>query len=167
MSKKVFVINGSAGVGKDTFCNLVGKFTKVRIVSSVDPIKYLAKLTGWNGVKDEKSRKFLSDLKDLTTAFNDYPMECLKTCYKEFMEWETDEAILFIHIREPKEVLRACTEFNAKSILVINTNIKHIASNHADSEVYDYKYDYIIDNSGSLNSLRNVASRFVYDIQLR
>ena len=34
-------------------------------ISSVDKVKEAAKvLAGWNGEKDEKSRKFLSDLKD-------------------------------------------------------------------------------------------------------
>jgi adenylate kinase family enzyme len=65
MTKLAFVINGSGGAGKDTLCELAAKHFKTVNVSSIDPIKKIARENGWNGEKDLKSRKFLADLKQV------------------------------------------------------------------------------------------------------
>ena len=62
-NKTVIVINGVGGVGKDTLCDIASKYYKVMNVSSVDPIKDAARILGWDGAKEPKDRKFLSDLK--------------------------------------------------------------------------------------------------------
>ena len=61
--KLVIVVNGSGGVGKDTLCNFVGEKYASESVSSIDPIKKLAAECGWDGGKDDKSRRFLAELK--------------------------------------------------------------------------------------------------------
>ena len=66
MDKHIFIINGSGGVGKDTFVGLVStqlndmlkKFHTVINFSSVDKVKEIAKEIGWDGKKTEKNRKF-------------------------------------------------------------------------------------------------------------
>lgn len=156
--KKVYIINGSGGVGKDTFCSLVGKYVPVSVISSVDPIKLLAKEIGWDGQKTERDRKFLSDLKDLTTEYNDYPMQYMKRSVSGFLN--SDSKCLFIHIREPKEIEKAVKEFEAKTILVVNPNVKQISTNHADANVGEYYYDHLINNSGTLNQLDGMAKAF-------
>jgi adenylate kinase len=62
MNKAVIIINGAGGVGKDTICDLAAKHFKVKNISSITPIKELAARCGWGGEKDDKARKFLSDL---------------------------------------------------------------------------------------------------------
>ena len=42
MSKQIFIINGSGGVGKDTFCEKCGLYTDVKVVSSIDLVKHFA-----------------------------------------------------------------------------------------------------------------------------
>ena len=100
MSKqRIFIINGSGGVGKDTFVELFTKHygeEKVWNYSSVDKVKRIAKEIGWTGTKTEKDRKFLSDLKLLTTEYNDMPMEDLKEKVKEFRSSQAE--MLFLHI---------------------------------------------------------------------
>ena len=39
MKKQIVIINGSAGVGKDTFVNLVSKYVPTMKYSSIDRIK--------------------------------------------------------------------------------------------------------------------------------
>ena len=75
MKKHIFIINGSGGVGKDTFCSMVNEISINRSYSysSVTKIKEIASELGWEGKKTEKDRKFLSDLKDLSTKYNDLP----------------------------------------------------------------------------------------------
>lgn len=159
MSKKVFIINGSGGVGKDTFCEYVGHYAKVKVISSIDLVKDYASKMGWNGSKTPRDRKFLSDLKDLLTKYNDYPFRDI--CQKVLWFKEDDNEFLFIHIREPEEIDRAKKEFNAHTILMVNDNVKGIYSNHADARVLEYNYDIVIDNSGTLKDLEIIAKDFV------
>ena len=56
--KNIVIINGYGGSGKDTFVEFVSKYNKVYNFSSVDKVKEIAKLIGWNGKKEEKDRKF-------------------------------------------------------------------------------------------------------------
>ena len=59
--KQVVVINGCAGVGKDTFVNCLSKYVPVQHISIVDGVKEVARSEfGWNGGKSEKERKFLN-----------------------------------------------------------------------------------------------------------
>lgn len=168
LNKQIFVINGSGGVGKDTFVKLVSEevnnifksFHTVLNFSSVDEVKKIAKEIGWDGKKTEKDRKFLSDLKLLTTEYCDMPFKSMKLKVKEFKNDKTS-FILFLHIREPIEIKRAVVEFNAKTILILRNSIKHITSNIADKNVYSYNYDYIIDNNGTINELRDKVKSFV------
>lgn len=46
MNKIVIIINGRGGVGKDTLCDFAAKHYKVENISSITPIKDLAKLCG-------------------------------------------------------------------------------------------------------------------------
>ena len=159
LSKKVFIINGSGGVGKDTFCEYVGHYAKVKVISSIDLVKDYASKMGWNGSKTPRDRKFLSDLKDLLTKYNDYPFRDI--CQKVLWFKEDDNEFLFIHIREPEEIDREKREFNAHTILMVNDNVKGIYSNHADARVLEYNYDIVVDNSGTLKDLEIIAKDFV------
>ena len=160
MSKQIFIINGSGGVGKDTFCEKCGHYTDVKVVSSIDLVKHFATEMGWSGHKTPRDRRFLSDLKDLLTAYNDLPFKDIKQKVNEFKQ-DTDNMFLFIHIREPEEIERAKKEFGAHTVLVVNDNVLGIYSNHADGRVLEYDYDVVIDNSGTLEELEQEAKRFV------
>lgn len=171
MKKQIFVINGSGGVGKDTFVEMVTtemndtmkKFHTVINFSSVDKVKEIAKEIGWNGKKSEKDRKFLSDLKILTSEYCDMPFKSMKDKVSEFLKNE-EAILLFLHIREPIEISRAVNEFGAKTILVTRNSVKHITSNMADENVFDYNYDFVIDNSGTKEELNNKAKDFILEV---
>ena len=168
MNKQIFIINGSGGVGKDTFVELVSvelnsmlkKFHTVVNFSSVDKVKEIAREIGWNGGKTEKDRKFLSDLKILTSKYCDMPFKSMKNKVEEFYE-DKESCFLFLHIREPEEIKRVVNEFNAKTICIVSNRVKHITSNTADENVFNYNYDFIIDNSGSKQDLQQKAKCFV------
>ena len=170
MIKQVFIINGSGGVGKDTFielmCNQALDKVKIGNYSSIDKVKEIAKAIGWNGEKTERDRKFLSDLKLLTTEYNNMPLNDMKEYAKNFMDDETDNKILFLHIREPEEIEKAVNEFkeyNVKTILVKRDCVKHIVSNMADENVYNYNYDIVIENNGTLENLTSMSKQFLND----
>ena len=160
--KRAFIINGVGGVGKDTFIELVSKYSGVRNFSSVDEVKHYAKMMGWNGEKDKKSRKFLSDLKDILTEYNDKPFTYLQSCVNRFLK-DKESEFCFLHIREPEEIQRAKEAFNAITILVTRDNIEQVKGNHADEQVLQYTYDVHIRNDNSLKWLDALAKKFVSD----
>lgn len=157
--KKIFILNGSGGVGKDTFVDLVSNYIPTIHFSSVTKIKEIAKAIGWDGGKTEKDRKFLSDLKILCTEYNNLPFNSMKEMVNEFLN--SDANALFIDIREPNEIEIAKQAFNAETVLVKRDSVVHITSNIADANVYNYQYDHIIENNGSIKDLDNTAKKFV------
>lgn len=159
MNKKIFIINGSGGVGKDTFVNMVGKYVPTVNFSSVDKIKEIARLVGWEGGKTDKDRKFLSDLKKLITEYNDMPYKTVVEKIKNFKEDVVNE-YLFLHIREPEEIKRIDSEYDVSTILV-KRPIEQITSNDADGRVNEYNYDIVINNTGDLTELNDLAKMFV------
>lgn len=161
MNKQVIIINGTGGSGKDTFVRFCSEFAKVTNISSVDKVKEAAKiLVGWNGEKNEKARKLLVDLKQLSIKYNDYPTKYIQEQYKIFEK--SDSQYLFIHIREIEEIEKIKKLLNAKTLLVLNPRVALITSNSSDANVYKYEYDYKIENSGSLEDLKQKAKEFIY-----
>lgn len=152
--KLTVVINGAGGVGKDTLCNIAAGQYRVRNVSSITPIKEIAAMCGWNGEKTDRARKFLSDLKLLTIAYNDYPSRWLDRQYRAFLDG--DEEIMFVHIREPQEIAKfvRLTGGTAKTLLVRGGDrmAKKTGKygNTADDLVENYPYDYYFMNDRSV-----------------
>lgn len=165
MSAQIVIINGMPRAGKDAFCEFCAKHSIARTYSSVDYIKSVAKYLGWDGVKDERGRKFLSDLKDAATAYCDLPMLKMMEFRDMIEETIPYTDIIFFHIREPAEIARAKKEFNAITVLIKRPDAEKIASNHADREVEDIDYDYTVYNNGTLDELDWMANQFCNRVQ--
>ena len=151
MKKLVVVINGAGGVGKDTMCGFAAQEYKVRNVSSVDPIKAIARMAGWDGDKSDKSRKMLSDLKMLFTQYNDLCLRYITEQYGQFLTG--DEQVMFVHIREPEEIARfvAVAPEHIKTLLITNSaKEQHVYQNASDDNVSEFDYDAVYDNKLSL-----------------
>ncbi len=160
MEKRIIIINGMGGSGKDTFVEFCAKYAKVMNVSSVDKVKEAAKiLVGWDETKDEKSRKLLVDLKRLSIEYNDYPTKYILQSSKEFLT--NDKDILFIHIREISEIEKIKKLLDAETLLLSNPRVKKITSNSSDANVDNYNYDIHIENSGTLEELEQKAIEFI------
>ena len=159
MIKKVLVTNGLPRSGKDTFAAFVGAYIPTIKYSCVDEIKKIAKFTGWDGEKNPTSRRYLAELKRLTTEFNDFPFKCLRRKFNEFMMTKEDSVLIF-DIREPAEIERAKKEFGAESILIVNNRCEK-QGNYADDGVMDAKYDYVIFNNGTLSEFKRETYMFV------
>lgn len=174
IGKWIIIINGSGGSGKDTFCNLVGEKIPSLNISTIEPAKRcLKELVGIDYVegetpKTEKLRKLLSSLKQLSIEFNDY---ATKYVINEIDKFNKDEKnkIMFIHMREPSEIKKTIELVESEypdsriiSLLVENDNIPKITSNDSDKNVFEYRYDYKIDNSGTLEDLDTEICKFLH-----
>ena len=153
MAKTVIIINGPGGVGKDTLCAMAAKHFRVENISSITPIKEVASLCGWDGAKDDRSRRFLSELKRLTVEYNDYPTLWATEQYRRFLEGDCE--ILFVHIREPEEIAKLvrATDGAARTLLIRGGDRmkKTCYGNRSDDEVENYDYDYYFNNDKSLD----------------
>lgn len=166
---ETIVINGYPESGKDTFVNfcrdIVGEAYCINI-STVDFVKYIAAKCGWDGTKTPKNRKFLSDIKDLLSDWNDVPFQKVKKEIELFKNelksyGVEDKGIVFVHSREPKEILRFEKELNAKSVFIDRKNSKKEQINHADLEVENHEYTFRIDNNEDLQHLKEGAETFI------
>ena len=156
MEKMIFVINGKAGSGKDTFVEYINRVGSSAIsISTVDMIKQAATMLGWDGVKTPEARKFLSDLKDISTQFNEFPYrDACKRARTSIHDY------VFIHCREPEEIDKIKKELNCLTVY-INRDVPGCDTNHADINVTKYVYDIVVDNKGTSDDLYMAAKSFV------
>ncbi len=161
--KKVIVINGAATAGKDTFVEYFIKHaeTSVFVWSTIRTVKELARHLGWNGEKDNDGRRFLSDIKDAWTRYNDGPFQEIVAKYKKYSRMYED-FVLFVHVREPAEIAKVKARFPDCTTILINRLGLPLPDNHADQKVYDYGYDFYIDNSHDLENLKFAARHMAW-----
>ena len=162
--KLVIVINGAGGVGKDTLIGAVADKYKTRNISSVDPIKAMARMAGWDGDKSDKSRKMLSDLKMLFIQYNDLCLRYITEQYHQFLG--RDEQVLFVHIREPEEIARfvAVAPKHIKTLLIYRSGTGRVYGNPADDNVFDYHYDITFENSDRIDKAKEGFLMFFGDV---
>jgi hypothetical protein len=172
---KILVVNGKPLSGKDVFCQTI--YEKRGLVfpySTIDEVKLLATQLGWDGVKDEKGRKFLSDLKDAMTAYNDLPREYVLKQIKQKCELYRstpeiiDDMIFLIQSRESTDIERWEKENGARSLLIIKkletTDVTHWR-NHADDEVWNHSYHYRLKNFDDLETWKTISLEFIDKIR--
>ena len=172
---KIYVINGRPRAGKDTFVEYCKKHcTWCLNISTVDFVKRIATQCGWDGTKTPRNRAFLSSLKDLLTDWDDVPFKKITDAIKCFeaeiklYDFETDNAVVFIHCREPMEIERFRRELGAKAVLLTREAVEsEETSNHADADVFNFNYDYTITNNGSLSDLEKTAVNFLDSIGIK
>lgn len=165
---KRIIINGRGTSGKDEFVKIFSELypCSTHNISSIDPIKEIARESGWNGEKDEKSRKMLADLKQIFINYNDLPTQYLydHCVHLKMIDPFYNESVIFMHIREPNEISKLKQIFHLEdkevTTLLIDKNIGNLG-NSADDDVMDYKYDYYIDNNGTLEQLRESVKTFI------
>lgn len=171
---KIIVINGVPMSGKDTFCDLCLNYMTARgimggKISTIDFIKKIAAQVGWQGLKEPKDRKFLSDLKDLLTEYNDAPFtvveEQIRQTHLHFtreMGLPEDRIVFFIHCREPKEIQKFVDRLGAETLIIRREEMEKLPqSNHADEEVLNFDYTYTINNDKGIEELEQEARKFV------
>lgn len=160
--------------GKDLFCDLCLNYMTARgimggKISTIDFVKRIAMQVGWNGLKEPKDRKFLSDLKDLLTEYNDAPFiiveEQIRQAYLHFtkeMGVPEDKIVFFVHCREPKEIQKFVDKMGAETLIIRREEMEKLPqSNHADEEVLNYTYTYEIKNDKGIDELEKEAIKFI------
>ena len=175
---RVVVLNGYPLSGKDTFANLcirnlsvLGKGIGYNI-STVELIKKLAMWLGWDGIKTDKDRKFLSDFKKLLKDWNDIPytyvVKTMRNIQADYLKYKIPEnqIVFFVHTREPEEIKRFQEELGAITVLIKRDDVDLEFSNDSDKNVNEFNYDYVIENNEGLEKLEKKAINFLKELNL-
>lgn len=165
--KVIIVINGAGGVGKDTLINFIAEKHPIYNASAIAPIKQAALQLGWDEGKTLKDRKFLSDLKMLVTEYNDCSLNYLLDEVHRFCL--TDHDIMFVHIREPKEIEKFVDAVRplrlfcppVVTLLVMRNTGTSRYGNEADDGVGGYEYDFVFDNNYPLGVAKEDFKLFI------
>ena len=126
----------------------------------------VAALCGWDGTKDNKARKFLSDLKNLCVEYNNYPTLWAKRQYDDFIE--SDEEIMFVHIREAEEIKKFVLATDGAALTLLIRGGKRMSNekygNVSDDEVENYDYDYYFVNDKSFEESEKAFCDFLRSV---
>ncbi len=167
--KNIYIINGIARAGKDTFVQLVQELSKTPTLnlSSVQTLKDLfTKHLNYNEeTKTEKERKLLSETKKL------FDEHCNFTTFDivKKLSNDIDNEIAFIHVREPQtfpfliQQISKNLNITPKTIFISRDQTNLIISNESDKLALtsEYNYDYHITNNSTIDSLKQQAQNFI------
>lgn len=146
------VVNGFPQSGKDTLADELNRllqhdgYTGIKY-STITTCMSLATIAGWDGIKNEKTRVMLSELKDWYTkhfdgTFNE--MVKMINCVPDHFVF----TVIFAMIREPEEIQKIQSYCNKNhvpfmSVLVKNNGETHHGS-HSDQRVDEYPYSHYV-----------------------
>ena len=159
--KMIFIVNGKPRAGKDTFAQILNEYMDVYKYSSVTKVKEIAKQCGWTGAKEERDRKFLHELKMLTSAYSDMSYNDVIEEIDKFKKGELDADIFVVDVREPEDIDRLVKATKAFTIFIENNRVPSITSNPADANVENYSYDFVIQNNGTLEDFEGNIKLFM------
>lgn len=170
MIKKIIIINGCGGCGKDTFIEIMSTIltdqnNRVENLSTIDPIKEVALQLGWDNTKDDKGRLFLVELKQAWKKYNNGPVKYINKRIKRCCNIKDLGFYIFVHCREINEINEFKNLYPESISLLITRPGIQIESNSSDMFVNDYEYDYFIENDGEIDQLTLKAQNFADKIK--
>lgn len=146
---------GKAQVGKDTTADYLVKNYGFKKMAFADYLKQVAELGGWNGLKDEKGRRYLQTLGDVMRTYKpNIFIDEIKAKIKlyEEMMYRTSKGIVISDVRLVTEI-EALKEIGAQ-IWLIERNIVGAQAHHTEMlDENSYKFDYVFDNNGTFSQL--------------
>ena len=161
MDKLVFVVNGKPRAGKDTFAIILNRYIDVYKYSAVTKVKEIATLCGWDGQKEERDRKFLHELKMLTSEYSDMSHQDVVNEINKYRNGEIEADVFVVDVREPEDIKRLVEEVGAITVFIENDNVPAITSNAADANVENFEYDFVIPNNGTMKEFEDEIKLFM------
>ena len=161
MAKKVIIINGPGGVGKDFFVSLVKKLYetpeyRIENVSSIDPVKRaLRKHFGWDGeTKNDEWRNKMVELHQKYISY-DLPFKYLIGRINQ-----VENGLIFLHIREPEEIQKIKERIPEAITTHMSRTQVETPNTSADKYTRNYDYEYYIRNNGDIDDLEILVRIF-------
>lgn len=155
---KIFMLTGKAGAGKDTAYGLIAHLLKDKLVlreAFADSLKSIAKSLTWDGVKDEKGRRFLQDLGKVARAYNKDVWAKMVACKITF---KLADIIVITDWRFPNEldVLRKYfPDIVTVRITGRQTDLGENSKDVSEHSLDHFVTDYTISNDSDLDSFKD------------
>lgn len=165
------IINGAAGVGKDTFVELCNEPAQRRGLtlnnfSSVDKLKedLFSEDEPYN--RSPEHRQMLVDAKE--RLMHDGPEYFARNMGSQVLRLSPPDSVSFLHIREPEQITLTLKYFaanypgvNTSTLLVVRDGLI-VPNNKADTRVADYTgYNWTVHNNASIEDLALEAEEFI------
>ncbi len=175
---KIFIVSGKANSGKDTTCELINNYIKLKELTSVNLqfssyIKMYAKvISGWNGEEDTKPRSLLQEIGTSIIRDkidNEFFIKRIIGDIKVYSYY--CDTITISDARLPEEIDSIYENFdNVIRINIVRPNF----DNNLNSKEKKHRteigldgynnYDYVITNDGSLEDLNKKIKELVDEV---
>jgi len=163
-TKQVFVlVSGKAGSGKTTFSIflkelLVEKGYRAVVKSFAYPIKQVAQVFNWDGIKDEKGRKLLQQLGKVGREYNEdtFAKILVNTVINNL---NIPEVIIVDDWRFPNEYeyIAKYGMFSVISARIHKDKLDNSSTDVSETSLDSYVFELDIDNNNTLDNLLNTA----------
>lgn len=142
MSRTILVlINGHAGVGKDTFVDFCREYAeethpcRVYNIHRSDAPKIALHSLGWKGEKNESARSLLKHMVDFMEEngiLNDYLDEQIRAA----LSVNSNDIIIFYHVRDPKVMYELMDRYieEEENIIPISLLVKRDLKEHKEPD---------------------------------
>ena len=178
--RKLIITNGTGGAGKDTFYQMVANRLQTLgyDVFRYSYVQYTRDmLSEWGGIdtsaKTDKDRQLLACINHALEEYSDIPFrDCCEFIDENLLTYRTryeptenqfvpnDVNFIFLDVRVPEVIDRFKERYqNTQTVFVHNGEVNSATAE--DRNVYNYKYDYVIDNTGNFSHLKEQAERYV------
>lgn len=165
---KIVAVNGLPGSGKTSFVDCCSKFLEehsrgldVIVTSVIEPIKQIATDIAWDGKKDFKGRRLLSDIKDALDEYENFTQEYIDSIITTVAD------VVFIDVRSKVDIDYLAKKYSAMTVFIENNrNVISEFSNHADEDIVvsGYHYNYYIQNNSTKEDLQRQAEQFIFNV---
>ncbi len=175
---KIFIVAGKANSGKDTTCELIDNYIKIKGLKAINLqfssyIKMYAKeISGWNGQEDTKPRSLLQELGTEIIRSKIDNLFFIKRIIGDIEVYSYYfDVITISDTRLPEEIENIKASFkNAVSINLIRPNFENSLTgkerkHRTETALDDFKdYDYTIINDGSIEDLNEKIKSIVNEV---
>ena len=152
---------GRAQVGKDTTADYLVKKYDFKKTAFATYVKQVAELGSWNGLKDERGRRYLQHLGDVMREYNpnimiDELLAKIKN-YEIFCEANNKSCSIVISDVRLLNEIEALKNIGASLWLIKRNTDTSIIPAHATEQIDEksFNFDYVFDNNGSFTQLYN------------
>ena len=176
---KIFCVSGKAGSGKDTFADMLEeeltmRGEKVLITHYADLLKYICKtFFRWNGEKDGFGRSLLQWVgTDVVREKNpDFWVDFLIAILGFFQDRWTSVIIPDCRFENEIENLQCHTEWTVIPVRMVREEANVLSDEQrlhpSETSLDDFPFQFVIENTGTLEQLRDSAEVFAEHIKLR
>lgn len=175
---KIFIVSGKANSGKDTTCELINNYVKLKGLNSVNLqfssyIKMYAKtISGWDGKEDTKPRSLLQELGTEIIRKNIDEKFFIKRIIGDIKVYSYYcDVITISDARLPLEIDSINSEF--ENVYKLNIQRPNFENNlncnerrHITEVALDNynDYDYVVVNDGTIEDLNNKVIKIIDEV---